>query len=80
MKRDADRTRVVLDIEKLNSALNLIHRQLAEHATTRRDAAVEAHNRRTGVRKINFETRDYASRAKGIYNRGVKLSLKWNMI
>lgn len=67
---DTDRARTVMDIEKLHSTLNLIHRQSAEHALKRREAAVEGHNRKPGGRKITVEAGDYVLRGKCIRTRG----------
>ena len=52
-----------------------MHKDCAKASDRRRKSAVDSHNRRTGVRPVNFGTGDYV--LKGIVKGGPKLKLKW---
>lgn len=54
-----------------------MHRQEAEQASKRVEAACKAHNRQAGVLKVNIEAGDNVLRRKVDRNRGKNLSLKF---
>lgn len=52
-------------IQKLQYSLDMKHKEVTELSEKKRKSAVESHNRRTNVRKINFVEGDYV--LKGFY-------------
>lgn len=53
-----------MKIEKRHSTVNLVHQQAAKQAFTRREAAIEANNPKSRVRKVNVEAKAYVLRGK----------------
>lgn len=71
-----ERQKALLKLEKLNSALNEMHRETAQSTGRRRKQAVRSHNQKTGIRPINFTVGDFVLR--GNTKKGKKLQLVWN--
>jgi len=65
-------------LESLVSALDDMHKQVSEASAKKRQSAVNAHNRKTHVRPINFTEGDYVLRGILQSKTGRKPSLKWN--
>lgn len=71
------RTRQLLKIRQLETAMQSMHRDVTLRVTKKREAAVISHNRRTGVREVNFTVGDYVLRGLVPRERRRKPSLKW---
>lgn len=71
------RARQVTSIRKLQDSLDQMHKSITANSDAKRKSAVDCHNRKTGVRPINFDVGDFVLR--GILQREVssKPSLKW---
>ena len=65
------------NIQAMLRALEKMHREVSVQADKRRKAAVNSHNRKTGVRAVNFTEGDYVLRGVMQYERTRKPSLKW---
>lgn len=65
-------------VEKLQAALEDIHKHVAETANKKRKSAIQSHNRRTKVYPINFTTGDYVLRGTMQGKSGRKPALKWH--
>ena len=63
---------------QLHTALDKMHKEVAECSDKKRRAAVESHNRKTNVRPINFTEGDYVLRGARESQRGKKPQLKWH--
>ena len=73
---DETRTRQVLEVERLQMAMDDMHRKVAETNGIARERAVKRHNMRTNVRATNFIEGDFVLvRTKG--STGHKLQFKW---
>ena len=59
----------------LHDKLEDMHRDIEKSTSRRRKNAIEAHNRRTHIRPVNFTTGDYVLR--GETTSGSKLRLNW---
>lgn len=72
-----EKSNALIDLENLREKLSVMHRDCAESSNKKRKASVDSHNRRTGVRKINFDVGDFV--LKGLLQRhlGPKTSLRW---
>ena len=65
----------ILKTSTMHEKLQDMHRKIAESTSRRRRNAVEAHNRRTNIRPVNFAVGDFVLR--GETKTGPKLRLKW---
>ena len=65
-------------INVLQDALQNMHKDVAERSTKKRQQAVDSHNRKTGVRPINFSEGDFVLRGTLQRERARKPSLRWN--
>lgn len=65
------------DIDALHNALTDVHREVRERSDEGRRRAVEAHNRRTGVKKVDFSVRDFVL-VRTTPPRRHKLTFKWH--
>ena len=65
----------ILKTMTMHDKLHDMHREIEKSSSRRRKNAVEAHNRRTNVRPVNFTIGDFVLR--GETRSGPKLRLKW---
>ena len=72
------RARQLLNSQRIQGALDSMHKDVAERSNRKRQAAVSSHNRKTGVRPINFDSGDFVLRGLLQRERGRKPSLRWN--
>lgn len=66
-----------MNIERVQTALDNIHKDVAERSNKKGKKAIAAHNRRTNVRPINFDVGDFVLRGVLQRERGMKPSLRW---
>lgn len=66
-----------INAERVQQAFDKIHKDVADRSSKRRAKSIAAHNRKTNVRPINFDTGDFVLRGVLERNRGKKPSLKW---
>jgi RNase H-like domain found in reverse transcriptase/Reverse transcriptase (RNA-dependent DNA polymerase)/Integrase zinc binding domain/Integrase core domain/Aspartyl protease len=71
------RARQILKIEQLQSAVDLMHKQVAGLTSKARETRVTLHNARTGVRPINFDVGDYVLRGVLTREKGRKTDVCW---
>lgn len=57
----------LIGLEKTRDSLEQLHRQCADNSSKRRKASIDSHNRKTGIRQINFGVGDYV--LKGLLQR-----------
>ena len=72
------RAKQLLNAQRLHGALDAMHKDVAERSNRKRQAAVASHNRKTGVRPINFDVGDFVLKGLLQRERGRKPSLHWN--
>eukprot|EP00171_Calliarthron_tuberculosum_P014724 IDg14724t1 len=72
------RAQQIMEIEKLLSSLEDMHRDVELQSNKKRKAAIDSHNRKTNVRSANFEEGDFVLRGVLERFRGSKPSLKWH--
>ena len=65
----------VMKTLSLHDKMRDMHRDIEKSTSRRRKNAVEAHNRRTNIRPVNFITGDYVLR--GETQSGSRLRFKW---
>ena len=65
----------IIKTTTMHERLHEMHRDIVESTSRRRKNAVDAHNRRTNIRPVNFTTGDFVLR--GETKSGPKLRLKW---
>ena len=61
--------------DSLIKALDDLHLNVSETTTRKRQQALESHNKRTGVRKVNFDVGDYVLVADSEGKSGNKLKV-----
>lgn len=71
------RMKQLINIERLQKCLEEMHKDVARRAEKKRHAAVSAHNRKTGIRPVNFVVGDFVLRGLFRRERGRKPSLRW---
>lgn len=67
-----------LQVEKVIAALEMMHRDVKLMSDKKRKTAVDAHNRKTNVRPINFCEGDFVLRGTLQRERRSKPALKWH--
>jgi len=72
------RARQVMNLSRVQDALEGIHRQIAEKASAAREKRVNLRNARTHVRACNFDIGDFVLFGRLQRNVRRKLSLKWH--
>ena len=65
-------------VERLQAALENVHKEVLSESNKKRKSAVESHNRKTNIKPINFTEGDYVLR--GLVQRETKRkpSIKWH--
>ena len=63
-----ERAKVLMDIDKFHKALDEMHKDVSEASSQSRRAAVDSHNRKTGVRPINFSEGDFVLKGNPLKN------------
>ena len=66
-----------MKLESLLGAMDAMHRDVQERVTKTREAQINRHNRRTHVRKCNFDLSDFILRSFGEKTERRKLSFCW---
>lgn len=74
---DELKARQICEAESLVRSLREMHQDVKLKASKRREAAVASHNRKTGVRPVNFTTGDFVLRGLLQRERGRKPALRW---
>ncbi len=74
---DEVQTRQAIAVERLQRAFESMHKDVAERSSKKRQAAVDSHNRKTGVRPIHFTEGDFVLRGLLQRERGRKPALRW---
>ena len=67
----------LIKVKEMRSALDTMHRQVAETKTRKRRLAIEAHNRATNIAPVNFEVGDFVLVAKVDRKKGSKSQATW---
>lgn len=75
---DEIRLAQLISIKVLQDALQNVHKDLAQCSTRKKEQAVDSHNRKTGVRRINFLEGDFVLRDTMKLEWSRKPSLQWN--
>ncbi len=65
-------------IEQLQGALEKMHKELTDESNKKRKSAIEAHNRNTNVRPVNFTEVDYVLSGLAQEKARCKPSTMWN--
>lgn len=66
-----------MQVDKVHTALNSMHRDVGTARTRAREAAVKRHNERTHVQATNFDVGDYVLVAVRTGSHQPKLQVKW---
>jgi len=67
-----------VQVERMHSSLDKMHKEVFERTTAKRQAAIDSHNRKTNVRPVNFSKGDYVLRGLRESQRGRKPQLRWH--
>lgn len=71
------RLKQVINLPNIRDALDCIHKDVKDRSDKKRKTAIDAHNRRTGVRPINFGEGDFVLKGRLNRHQGRKPCLKW---
>lgn len=74
---DLIRADQLLNIDRIQTSLDNMHKSVQESSERARQAAISAHNMKTGVKPVNFDTGDYVLKGLLKKDRGPKPSLQW---
>ena len=65
-------------VQKLQTALEGLHKKVEAESNKKRKSAIESHNMKTNIKPINFTEGDYVLRGVVQRKSGRKLSIKWS--
>lgn len=74
---DEVRLAQLISVEKLEAPLRGMHKDVLQRLKKKRAAAISRHNRKTGVREINFDEGNFVLRGLLQQERGKKTALLW---
>ena len=66
-----------VEIDRFHTSLDEMHKEVFNKSSKSRQFSVDAHNRKTGVKKINFSEGDFVLKGNPLKNIP-KPSLRWN--
>ncbi len=66
------------EVEKMFTDVDLLHKGIREKLDEQRQKAVDAHNRKTGIRDVDFTKGDYVLVGIPDFKKKPKLALRWN--